>query len=152
MKFETEDKVTERIQTFEDACEALGKGHPFVKSYNTYVNILRGEEAAVIAFLGLRIICAALNEGMNIEEQYYPWFSLYTTSDYKELANDIKKECRLAVMSYYVNNKDIGPMYVRATGSGASPFIHTRLSLKTKELAEYCGKQFLYIWVNYLFK
>ena len=152
MKFETENKIIERIKTFHDAHCELGNEHPFVKSYEKYVNMASAEEPSVIAFLELCIICAALNGGINIEEQYYPWFSLYAKSDYEELADDIKEECHLAVMSYHIDNKDIGPMYIRVAGSGVSPFIHTKLSLKTKELAEYCGRQFLHIWADYLFK
>ena len=55
--------IKERIKTFEDACDELGNEHPFVKSYEKYVNTASGEEADVIAYLKLRIIAAALNEG-----------------------------------------------------------------------------------------
>ena len=63
MKIKTEGKITERIKSFHDAYCELGNEHPFVKSYEKYVNTASGEEADVIAFLELRIICAALNEG-----------------------------------------------------------------------------------------
>lgn len=60
--------VTERIKTFEDACNALGGGHPFVKSLNGYVNHIHEEDAPdsdIVAFLKLRIVAAALNEGVD---------------------------------------------------------------------------------------
>lgn len=55
--------IRERIKTFHDAYCELGNEHPFVKSYEKYVNTASGEEVDIIAYLKLRIICAALNEG-----------------------------------------------------------------------------------------
>lgn len=58
--------VTERIKTFEDACKELGNEHPFVRTYNEYARNMSEEnknDVDVIAYLKLRIIVAALNEG-----------------------------------------------------------------------------------------
>ena len=63
--------VTERIKTFEDACEELGNDHPFVRTYNEYARNISEEnknDVDIIAYLKLRIIVAALNEGY-IDEQ-----------------------------------------------------------------------------------
>ena len=92
--------IKERIKTFEDACGELGNEHPFVKSYEKYVNTASGEEADVVAYLKLRIITAALNEGWEPtfdkdERCYYPWFYLYTQKEYEELDEDENKECRV---------------------------------------------------------
>jgi hypothetical protein len=40
--------------------------------------------------------------------------------------------------------------YYGSASSGT--FIGSRLAFKSRELAIYCGKQFIEIWINYLFK
>ena len=142
---QTEDKpVTERIKTFEDAVHALGESHPFVVEWRMDDNLSPDLEA----YLKLRIICAALNEGWkpkfnNKEEyRYYPWFRIYTKEEYKELDEDEKKEFRMVnQMSYASSDFVYANMYTS---------IGFRLALKTKELAEYCGRQFIDIWADYL--
>ena len=91
---QTEEKpVMERIKTFEDAVHALGESHPFVVEWRMDDNLSPDLEA----YLKLRIICAALNEGwepkFNKEEyRYYPWFRIYTKEEYEELDEEEKKE------------------------------------------------------------
>ena len=60
--FKSKD-ITERIKTFEDACNELGIEHPFVRSYNLWMNYGAYNQPDVDAYLKLRIIAAALNEG-----------------------------------------------------------------------------------------
>lgn len=58
--------IMERVKTFEDACRELGEEHPFVRSYNGYTNNIHENnknDTDILAYLKLRIICAALNEG-----------------------------------------------------------------------------------------
>ncbi len=89
--------VRERIKTFHDAYCALGNEHPFVVSYEKYVNTASGEEVDVIAYLQLRIIAAALNEGWEPqfttdEYRYYPWFTLWTEEELAQKSEAWKKE------------------------------------------------------------
>lgn len=86
-----ERPVTERIKTFEDACRELGENHPFVVQYNEiFNNYLDGAAESntcdIVAYLKLRIITAALNEGWTPqftkhEYRYYPWFWLYNETE-----------------------------------------------------------------------
>lgn len=148
-----ERPVTERIKTFEDAVHALGESHPFVVEWRIDDNLSPDLEA----YLKLRIICAALNEGweqkFNVDDFCYsPWFQLYTKEEYEELDENEKKESRVV---YRSNNyayayggvsfahSNHGSTYVRMS-------IGFRLVLKTKKLAEYCGKQFIDIWADYM--
>lgn len=55
--------VTERIQTFEDARSELGSAHPLVEEYETITCRCGGLSTDILAYMKLRIICAALNEG-----------------------------------------------------------------------------------------
>lgn len=155
---EDDHPVTERIKTFEDACGELGNEHPFVKSYEKYVNTASGEESDAIAYLKLRIIAAALNEGWKPtfdedECRYYPWFYIYTQKEYEELDEDEKKTCRVVGRSNYNSNAIGGLVYAIAyyASSDSYSYYGSRLAFKTRELAEYCSKQFIDIWVDFLF-
>ena len=103
------NELKERVKTFEDACRELGENHPFVRAYNGYAKNISEEnenDVDVLAFLKLRIICAALNEGWvptfgEDECRYYPWFYLYTQKEYEELDEDEKISCRVPLQSNY---------------------------------------------------
>lgn len=57
--------ITERIKAFDDACEALGDKHPFVTQYCLISFTFKDDPMTkdFIAYLKLRIIVAALNDG-----------------------------------------------------------------------------------------
>lgn len=86
--------VTERIKTFEDACAELGDKHPFVIQYKKLYDCFLNDTAMnnshdIIAFLKLRIITAALNEGWepqftDDEYRYYPWFYITKKNNMSE--------------------------------------------------------------------
>ena len=149
--------ITKRIKTFEDACEALGNEHPYVKEYLSTVNINITQD--LISYLKLRIITEALNEGWKPtfdkgEYRYYPWFFSYTKEEYDELDEDEKKKCRIPPK---LNNHDdvngyLEYVYAGFAGSYSYSNGGVRLTFKTKELAKYCGEQFIDIWINFLFK
>ena len=150
--------VTERIKTFEDACDALGNEHPFVKEYWGVVNINLDITQDLISYLKLRILCAALNEGWEPifdedELRYYVGFYIYSKSEYENLDKDIKGKCRIPLRSGSNANAFGGlvcanPKYA---GSCSNPLNGVQLAFRTRELAEYCGKQFIDIWADFLF-
>ena len=155
--------VTERIKTFEDAVEALGETHPFVIQYNDiFDNFLDGAAESnscdIVAYLKLRIIVAALNEGW--EPQYtknecrwLPWFWLYKSRE--EWENDMEEDWR--------NNhpyQELGGEYKTEYAGFASAYssnvpslsyanIGSRLCFKNSDLAAYCGTQFASLWLDY---
>ena len=151
---QTEEKpVMERIKTFEDAVHALGESHPFVVEWRMDDNLSPDLEA----YLKLRIICAALNEGWKPkfnrdENRYFPWFRIYTKEEYEELDEDEKKESRVVYRSGGDANAFGGVSCAYSFGDSAyvGARIGSRLAFKTKLLAEYCGKQFIDIWADYL--
>ena len=143
--------IMERVKTFEDACEVLGEEHSYVQEYRGVENINFDFTQDIIAYLKLRIICAALNEGWKPkfdgeEYRYQPWFWIYTKKDYDELYEDEKKNCRVVGRSY-----DNAYADMRVQESRSVAFCSSRLVFKTRELAEYCEKQFIDIWEDYLF-
>lgn len=155
------ENVMDRIKTFEDACKELGDIHSFVVAFKiAEANGAFGPD--IIAYLKLRIICAALNEGWKPifdkeEYRYVPWFYIYSKDEYDALSKEEKDECRVvgrvARRSYNNSNTNGGVACVDVddTASHADVSIGARLAFKTRELAEYCGRQFIDIWGDYLF-
>lgn len=149
---EPEKEVRERIKTFEDACREIGID---AEAWNRD-KISLGLEPDVLAFLKLRIIVKALNEGWEPrftedECRYYPWFILYTGEEYNKL--DKEEKSRVVYRSYYSANALGGVSYAVAhdDSSLANASIGVRLAFKTSELAAYCGRQFLDIWADFVF-
>mgnify|MGYP000569824118 CR=1 FL=1 len=96
---EPEKDVRKRIKTFEDACREIGID---AEAWNRD-KISLGLEPDVLAFLKLRIIVKALNEGWEPqftedECRYYPWFILYTREEYNKL--DEEEKSRVVYRSY----------------------------------------------------
>ena len=151
--------VRERIKTFKDACNELGENHPYVdqfimieKAYHDEKNI-----GDFIAYLKLRIITAALNEGWEPqftegEYRWYFWYDLLTQEEYDELDEDDKSRVVLRSNSYA---HAFGGL-VYASALNASSHSHTsigsRLAFKSRELAEYAGKQFIELWADFCFR
>lgn len=152
--------VTERIKTFEDACNELGEDHPFVRSYNGYASNIHEDnknDTDILAYLKLRIITAALNEGWEPqfttdEWRYFPYFYLYTQEEID--AMDEEDKHRVVYRSSY-NASAFGGVSCANAFDGSSytsASIGSRLAFKTRELAKYAGEQFIEIWADYVFK
>ena len=151
--------IMERVKTFKDACAILGENHTLVKEYwgVVYNNIVITKN--LIAYLKLRIICAALNEEWkptydDAEYRYYMLFSIYREEEYELLDEDKKKECRTISKS---NGTRIAYCCAVCMSSATKSFclgpgLCPRPSFKTGALAKYCGRQFIDIWVDYLFE
>ncbi|MCU6767358.1 hypothetical protein OCV73_00075 [Barnesiella propionica] len=119
-------KVTDRIKTYEDACEELG-----IDPINESFSFINGFTKDEIAYRKIKTITEALNEGWkpnwNDENQkkWMLWFYPNSSSGFV----------------FY----SVGYGYLDAsTGSGL------RLCFKSAELAEYAGKQFLEIYKEFI--
>ena len=151
--------VTERIKTFEDACNELGDEHPFVTQYQLISAAYEGDPMTedLIAYLKLRIITAALNEGwepqfIKNEERWYFWYDLITQKEYDKLS--AKDKSRVVYRGAYNANASGGMslagVFFDALTSYASA--GSRLAFKNKKLAEYAGRQFVEIYSDFFFK
>ena len=91
--------VTERIKTFEDACNELGEENVLVQAYRTAEFNTSGNQndvSDVVAYLKLRVIAEALNEGWkpqftHDETRYYPWFYFCTQEEIDKMDEEKKK-------------------------------------------------------------
>lgn len=150
---EKPQNVMERVKTFKDACNELGIEHDkWVQDKKDL-----GLEADVIAYLKLRIIAAALNEGWKPqfttdEYRYFPWFYLYTQSEIDEMSEEEKSRVVFRSYSYANAHGGVACAVTSYDSSSASTSVGSRLAFKTRELAEYAGRQFVEIWADYVFK
>lgn len=150
--------ITERVKTFEDAMAVLGENHPLVIQYKEiYDNYLENGCDGVkdiVAYIKLRIIVAALNEGWqptfsDDEYRYYPWFLFYTKEELD--AMDEEERGRVLGRSYYyaVASAGVAFSYTVSASSGSYSLSGGRLCFKNRELAEYAGQQFLAIYADF---
>lgn len=157
--------ITEKVKTFEDACAILGESHPHVVAYNAFENgveaaIDRKEIVDVAAYLKLRIIASALNEGWKPEfteneYRWYPWFYLYTQEEIDDMSEEKKKEIGLLLWGGYAHDGSccgLGSVDSWYAFSNSLAICGSRLAVKSEELAKYFGRQFIEIWADYCFK
>lgn len=123
-----QDKITDRVKTFEDALLVVGKITENVELLIRY-NGIDKDMIAVVAFMKLTIIAKALNEGWqpnwdnSNEYKYYPWFDMRSGVGFSYTYYD-----------YWLSITSVG----------------SRLCFKNKELSEYAGKQFLPLYKDLL--
>lgn len=156
---DTPKDITERIKTFEDACEELGNDHPFVRSYKGYAKNISEEnknDVDVIAYLKLRIIAAALNEGWKPkftkdEWRWYPWHYLWTESELAEKSDDWKADRHLIMIRNKYQSEYAGLTFAHSDYAPSATYTYfgSRLCLKSEALATYCGKQFISLWADF---
>lgn len=145
--------VMECIKTFEDACRELGI------DADEWMNDREdlGLEPDIIAYMKLRIIVAALNEGwkpkfVTDEYRYYPYFYLYTKEEVEEMDEKKRNELWLwGGSSYYGACCGLSCANSSDVWAYSSAYRSARLALKSGELAVYCGKQFQDIWADYVY-
>lgn len=148
--------ITERVKTFEDACRELGEEHPFVSAYTAWIKHEEfDDQEDILAYMKLRIICAALNEGWEPqftedEWRYYPWYWLYTQKEIKDMDEDEKTDRRLmSTGDYQTGYAGLADAYPITAPSNSRASIGSRLCLKSDTLAVYCGEQFINIWADF---
>ena len=118
-------KITELVKTFEDARKLTGR--PDVPDFSNLPTDMRKHFEAQYKMI---VIAEALNEGWipdwnNYNEyKYYPWFEMSPSS-----------------FAFLDSGYAIA---IARAGSGS------RLCLKSKELSEYCGKQFIDLWKQFI--
>lgn len=151
--------VTGCIKTFEDACNELGEDHPFVKAYNGYaINIHEDNknDTDILAYLKLRIIVAALNEGWEPEfskkeKRFVPWHILWTRDELSQKSEEWKSDRHLMMIGETYRTEFAGFASANSANvsSAETAYFDSRLCLRTDTLATYCGKQFMSLWADF---
>lgn len=144
--------IRDRVRTFPDACEVIGLGHEFVKAYAATRFSLHDltDECDVLAYLRLRIIVCALNEGWDSRQDidykgFGPHYVAVESDYYENLSNEEKERCvELA--------PDIDSMYPYAMVKATRVCYGNPLALRAPELAVYAGMQFAKEYYALLFR
>ena len=151
--------VTERIKTFEDACNELGEENVLVQAYRTAEFNTSGNQndvSDVVAYLKLRVIAEALNEGWEPhfttdEYRWYPWFYFCTQEEIDNMDEEKKKSLWLfGGRSSYGSSCGLAAAYSNSAWSISYSYFSARLAVKSEELAKYFGQQFIDIWSDYV--
>ena len=119
--------ITDKVKSFEDACQLLG-----IEPNVPEVSMLpENHQKAIVAHYKLVIIAEAVNEGWKPnwdnwdERKYYPWFDLEGSSSGAGFSYD---DCDV-----WYSHSNVG----------------SRLCFKTWELAEHIGKTFIDLYKDY---
>lgn len=120
-------KITEKIKSFEDACQLLG-----IATNLPEVSLLpENHQKAILAHYKLVIIAEALNEGWkpnwddDDEYKYYPYFDMEGSSSGSGFSSD----------GY--------------GGWSSGTHVGSRLCFKSRELARYTGETFIDLYKEY---
>ena len=151
--------ATERVKTYEDAVWELGNDHPLVEAASSAEwRFTNSEDKDIIAYLKLRVIVAALNDGWKPqfvpgELRWYPWYELISKDEYDAMSEDEKQERRCVGRSNYNAYAYGGLVYSFAFYASSYSFAYygSRLAFKSEALAEYAGKQFAELFANFCF-
>lgn len=156
---EKPQNVMERIKTFEDAVaelsnRAMSGDKDAGKLLDEWKISSQVCSKDLLAYLKLRIITYALNEGWEPqytkgELRWYFWYDIITKEQYYKLSAEEK----IRVVGRGGNDAvaNFGLVFADAgnASSYSGTFYGSRLAFKSKELAEYAGKQFVEIYEEY---
>lgn len=155
--------VTKRVQTLDDAVRELGDDQPAVKAwrsikYGYSVSEKDPDTADIMAYVTLRVITEALNEGWKPqftegERRWYAWYDFLTKEEVEGMSDEEKEERRVvgrASCNAFANGGLVYSFaYHVSSYSGTS--YGSRLAFKNEELAEYAAKQFGDIYADFCF-
>lgn len=116
-----QEKITDRVKTFEDACEVTGDD-----PIHSMFALGTSDE---IAYKKLKVIVKALNEGTVLsfansnQKKWYPWFE-YSGSGFR--------------------------FFATAYASSLTTSTGSRLCFHSEELAKYAGTQFIELYNQFL--
>ena len=156
--------VTERIKTFDDACNELERMAE--KGDDTAANLLSDYESngnnilvkQTLATMKLSIIAYALNEGWQPqftkdECRWYPWFAFLTEKELNEMSDEFKSKHNICLFGGESHDDAYCCIvYADSYIEWASSHAHfpVLISVKSEALANYFGQQFIDIWSDYI--
>lgn len=156
-----------RVKSYEDACRELGISPVLNHDLEIYDRETDTDEGDlprnVIAMMKLEIIVKALNEGWvppfdGETGNYWPWLWYYTKEEVAKMSEENKKKLGITPIpsgvlfgGFALYGAACGFAYARSyyAPSYSAANIGSRLCLKSEELAIYCGKQFIDLWLEY---
>lgn len=154
-----EHPITERVKTFEDACKELGEDHKLVQQYRAAEGTSLMDSINVAAYLKLRIITAALNEGWEPqftedEDRWYPYLVLWFKGELDDKSDEWKDERNLQVPvvvggAYLGSSVGVSALHSGDAVSYSFTGDGSALVFRKSEIARFAGQQFTELWANY---
>lgn len=151
-RFLIPEDIMERVRTFNEACEEIGKDHEYVRTYAAMMLAMEGRQdyLDVLAYLRLKIIVCALNEGWdsrNDRDQngYGPHYMTLGNEEYEQLAPFDKEMC----VELFADSEGV-PQHAKVVVCKLC--YGNALALRTPELARYAGFQFAQDYCSLLFR
>ena len=155
--------ITERIKTLYDAqCELAQwaergdcEAKQLIEEYNSVQT--EGTSDDIVAYLQLRIITAALNEGWKPqftedERRWYPYFVLWSKGEIDNMSDEEKDNKQLLLWGRSAHTGTSGGSSNTGSDYGWSNTLAnfgSRLAFKTGALAEYAGRQFANVYARF---
>lgn len=156
------------IQTFDDACAALGyaENNKMISDYYYALTITSEETeeafaerfgADMLAYMKLRIITAAINEGWEPkftedEWRYYPWFYLFTEEEYSRFSEEKKQRCVLRACGGASAGGGLVYAYAGGASTSSDASVGARLAFESEEKAKHAGVYFKELWADFCFR
>lgn len=111
-----------------------------------------------IAYIKLKAITKAINNDPEFprfttdEWRYWPYFILYTQEEIDEM--DEEKRLLVVARSYYDSNAygGVACAYAGGASSNANTSYGSRLAFKERERAIFCGRTFIELWADFVFR
>ena len=141
--------IKDRVKTFEDACTVLGIDPDEWKKKHLMFS------KDVLAYLKLRVITQALNEGWypkftDGERRYYPLFYILTQEEYDKLSAEEKRRCVGRASNFAYASGGLVYAYASYASSFSGARSGARLAFSNYDLAVYAGKQFIDVWADFV--
>ena len=136
------------IKSFEDACDKLGisKRTPVIPTANEYCKEAQEQSEAMYKLL---VICKAINDGQQYDEDGYTWapiYYFYTKDELKEMGEEKRKAKHIQLLSAASvgNSEFAGVRYAYAFYPGAhtNAYCGFPLCVNSEEKALYLDEQF----------
>lgn len=153
------------IQSYEDACEALGETSILTEDrekalcakFPDHWDYRQDMPKHIIALMKLETISRALwgrtfqprPDGEGSQILWYPWFALYTQYEVDRMSDE-DRGALLAANAASGALAGFGCLDTLYRSSIADAYIGFRLCQETEDKARYFGKQFIKLWAEYL--
>lgn len=153
--------IIERVTNFDEAVEELSRrtsdGDELASQLlNDWEQLHESATPDLVAYIKLRIVCAALNEGWEPEftedeERWYPWHYLWTQGEIDSMSDDEKKQRALIGVDDYRQDGWAGFAYSTSayTPSDSRTTIGSRLCCKDEKTARHAATAFISLWADF---
>ena len=153
--------VTERITNFDEAVEELNRrasdGDELASDLlNDYESLHESATPDLVAYIKLRIVVAALNEGWEPqftedEIRWYPWHYLWTADELSEKSEDWKRERALMTVENHRQEGYAGFAFAYSSSAPSLTYSYfgSRLCFKDENTARHAATAFIDLWADF---